>query len=378
MNTSNDYVSQSALRSIRHFADVASEPELPPANPPPSYLGLSAKEIREYSIGRAIQCLVANKGWGITDLLERRCNEKLQKRLGPTQNAMSFYVPAEVQHRALTVGTASNGGYMVETTNSPGFVDALRKRTLAYRLGAVPMPGLVGNLNIPRLSSGATPAALPTESTQISETDYGFGQIAFSPHNFGAYTEVSRQLLLQSSPAVDLVVTADLTRGAATKVDDQFFNGTGASGQPTGIFNTAGIGTTSGSSFAWATVLTMQDTVLNANVSGERLAWVASPDVAKLLAGKQRFTGTNSPLWEGSLRDGVVGGLPAASSTVIPASTIALIDFSQTLIAEWDVLQIMADPFTKFQSGIVGIRAMFTIDIGVTHVAAVMVATGVS
>jgi HK97 family phage major capsid protein len=377
-NTSHDFVAHSALRQIRHYADIALEPAPVASNPAPSFLGLSANEIREYSIGSAVKTLVANRGWGTQNSLERSCNEKLQKRLGPTKNALSFFVPAEIQNRALVVATTSAGGYLVDSVNSVGFVDLLRKRTLAYRLGAQSMPGLVGNLNIPRLASGATPAALASETSTISETDDTFGQIALTPHNFGAYTECSRQLLLQSAPAVDLVINTDLTRSAATTVDDEFFNGPGSSGHATGIFHTGGTGAISGASFDWATVLSMQDTLLNANVSGERLAWVASPDVAKLLAGRQRFTGVQTPLWEGALGDGMVGGLPAASSTVIPASTIALIDFAQTIVAEWGVLEIMADPFTKFQTGTVGIRAMFSIDVGVATLQAVQVATGVS
>jgi len=62
----------------------------------------------------------------------------------------------------------------------------------------------------------------------------------------------------------------------------------------------------------------MQDTVLAASVPGDRLAFVAHPDTAKVLAGRQRFTGTYSPIWQGGLRDGSIGGVPAASSTVIP------------------------------------------------------------
>jgi HK97 family phage major capsid protein len=378
MNTSPDFVAQSALRSIRASADLAITHPVPTSSHvPDSFLGLSPQEIRDYSMGRLIKTLYENRGWGTSDSLERRCAQLLEKKIGPTKNALTIRVPYEVSHRALNVSTAAAGGYLVDTVNV-GFIELLRRRTLAYRLGATPLPGLKSNVGIPKLAGGATAGPLSTETTQISETDDTFGQLALSPKSYGAYTEVSRLLMLQSSPAIELVVSNDLTKAGAVAIDDGFFNGPGSAGKVLGAFNVPGISTTSGTSFAWATAQTMVADVLDANIPGERLAFVAHPDTAKLLAGRQKFAGSNDTLWMGNIKDGSLAGLPAASSVTIPSGTVALIDFAEGVIGEWGNLEIAVDPFTKFTTGVVGIRAMWAFDVGFGHPAAICTATSVT
>jgi HK97 family phage major capsid protein len=377
MNTSFDFVSQAALRSIRHSADLALEPAPRPAHLPDTYLGLSTQQIREWSLGRVIKIMVEKRGWGSYAGIERESNDALERKLGPSANAMTVRVPYEVANRALTVGVASSGGYLTDTVNA-GFIELLRRRTLAYRLGAVPLPGLKSNINVPRLASGATAGPLGTETAQIAETDDSFGQLALTPKTYGSFSEVSRQLMLQSEPAIEMVVSNDLTKAAAVAIDNGFFNGTGITGQVLGALNTSNVLTTSGTTFIWATALTMQNLILDQNIPGERLAYVCHPDVAKLLAGRQRFASATEPLWQGSTRDGVMAGLPAASSVTIPTGTVLLVDFSEALIAEWGDLQISIDPFTKFAQAIVGIRAMWSFDVGFGHPAAICIATGVS
>jgi hypothetical protein len=70
--------------------------------------------------------------------------------------------------------------------------------------------------------------------------------------------------------------------------------------------------------------------------------------------------------------------LPAASSVTIPSGTVALIDFAEGVIGEWGDLEIAVDPYTRFASGIVGIRAMWSFDVGFGHPAAICTATSVT
>lgn len=51
----------------------------------------------------------------------------------------------------------------------------------------------------------------------------------------------------------------------------------------------------------------------------------------------------------------------------MPASTLLFGDWSTVMIAEWGALELQADPFMKFKQGIVGLRAMWTVDVGFRH-----------
>ena len=90
--------------------------------------------------------------------LERECDEALAKKLGPLESGTAFRVPYEKQTiglnvngieyngRAVNVGTASLGGYLVSTSNV-GFIEMLRKRALGFELGAQLLVGLRDNAN---------------------------------------------------------------------------------------------------------------------------------------------------------------------------------------------------------------------------------------
>jgi hypothetical protein len=53
-------------------------------------------------------------------------------------------------------------------------------------------------------------------------------------------------------------------------------------------------------------------------------------------------------------------------------------DFSQVVIGEWGVLELQTNPYAQFQAGIVGVRALYTCDVGVRNAAAFAIGTGMT
>ena len=100
--------------------------------------------------------------------------------------------------------------------------------------------------------------------------------------------------------------------------------------------------------------------------------------MAKLLKGRQRFTGTDTPLWQGALHDGQIEGVRAISSTVVCTAAMIYGDWSQVLVPEWGALAVGVNPYANFPAGIVGIRAMWFIDVIVRHPASFTVATSIT
>jgi len=345
---------------------------------PTADVGLTPKETQRFSVLRAIRALV-DRDWTHAGF-EREASQAVLKRMGMSEAPNGgFIIPYEVQQRDLTAGTPNAGGYLVATDNlASSFIDLLRNRTVTGQLGATHLSGLVGNVTIPKQTAAATGYWLASEATAITETQQTFGQLSLAPKHVGAYTEISRQLMLQSNPSADNLVMNDLARVIAIAIDSAVISGSGASGQPTGIKNTGGIGSVASGSITYAKVLEFQTDVAGSNALAANCAYLTDPATAAVLMQKQRFTSTDSPLWIGSVLDGTVSGFRAMATLQMAAGDLLFGDFSQVVIADWGALEIALNPYANFPAAISGVRAIQTCDVGVRIPGAFSLATGVT
>lgn len=357
-----------------------------------SKLGLTKKEVKRFNLCRAVDAC-GSQNMGLAPF-EAECSREIAKKLGRLDTDRNkFFVPLEVQDREnrtpvedlayhlmkrdLTAGTGSAGGFLVETTNI-GFIELLRNRSVVLAMGARRLTGLQGNVAIPKQTVAATPVWLSTEATAITESQQTFAQVALSPKTVGGYTEISRLLLLQSNPSAEGLVMADLAAIVAIAVDLAALNGSGAAGQPTGIINTAGIGGVTGTSIAYAGIVEFQTDVATGNALTASCGYVATPTVAGLLKQRVKFTSTASPIWDGQLLDANVDGYRGMASNQVPTGDLLFGDFGQLVQAEWGILELEVNPYANFQAGIVGVRAIYSVDFGVRIPAAFSLATSVT
>lgn len=345
---------------------------------PTADIGMSQNEVKRYSVLRAIRALT-DKDWTQAGF-ERECHQAILKRSGMGEAPNNgFFVPFEVQKRDMTAGTANAGGVLVATDNlASSFIDLLRNRAVVAQLGATMLSGLVGNVTIPRQTAGGTAYWLANEATAITESQQTLGQLSLTPRNVGAYTEISRQLMMQSAPAADNLVMNDLSKVLALAIDLAALEGSGASGQPTGISNTAGIGSVTGTSLAYAGILEFQTDVAGANALTPNSAYVTTPTVAALLAARQRFASTDTPLWQGNVLDGTMSGFRAMSTLQVTAASMVFGDFSQVVIADWGMLELALNPYANFTAAITGVRAIQSVDVGIRYAGAFSRATSIT
>jgi HK97 family phage major capsid protein/HK97 family phage prohead protease len=368
-------VDEAAMRTL----DLLTERAGAAQRVAPSEVGMSRRETEKYSMLKAVRAII-NKDWKNAGL-EYEAHAEIQRKLGGNPlNENTFYVPIEVQSRQMTkrdmtVAGASGSNYLVGTENM-SYIEMLRNRSVVMRMGARMMSGMVGNVTIPRQTASAAVSWLSSESTAITEGQPTIGQLAMSPKHIGAYTEISRLLAMQSSPDAESLVMSDLALSVGTGVDLAALHGSGASGQPTGITATSGVGAVTGTSLAYAGMLEFQTDIGNA--LSENCGYVTTAAVAALLAARVKFASTASPLWDGSLLDANVCGFRGMSSGQVNAATMIFGDFSQVIVAEWGSLAIEVNPYANFQAGIIGVRAMYAVDIGVRIPSAFSVATSIT
>ncbi len=323
---------------------------------PVTHLDLSANEQRKFSVFKAIRAL-ADKSWKGAEF-ELECHTEILKRTGlPEAVHSGFYLPMDVQKRDLTVGTPTAGGNLVATNLVPGsFIDLLRARSRLMQLGATLLTGLVGNVAIPKLTGAATAYWLTNEATAITESQQTVGQLALAPKTLGAYTELSRLLMLQSTPAAEQMVMSDLAKVLALAIDLAGLEG------PVGL----------------AGITEFQTDCASANALSLNSAYLTTPAVAGLLMQRQRFASTDTPLWTGSVLDGQMAGFAASTTTQLTAASMIFGDFSQVVVGEWSVLEIALNPYASFAAAITGIRAIQSVDVGVRQASAFSRATSIT
>jgi len=347
---------------------------------PTAEIGLTEKEARSFSFMRAINAL-ANPGDRKAQAeaaFERECSDAFAGKNG--RSAQGFFVPVEVQRRDLEVTTAnsSTGGKLV-ATDLVSFIDALRNKMVVTGLGAQMLSGLVGSIAIPRQTAGAT-AYWVAESGAPTESQQTIDQVTMNPKTVGAFTDISRKLMLQSSIDVEAFVRNDLATVLALAIDLAAINGSGSNNQPTGILATSGIGSvaggTNGAAPTLANMIDLETAVSVANADVGSLAYLTNAKVRGKL--KQTFknaTYGDVPVWgDGNM----VNGYNAAVSNQVPSnltkgtasgvcSAVLFGNFADLIIGQWGALDLMVDPYSNSTSGTVRVVALQDVDVAVRH-----------
>jgi HK97 family phage major capsid protein len=352
---------------------------LPKVDPIP----LSERERQSYSLANAIKAAFTGN-WKNAGFERALTMTALQAMDDADTSVNRLIVPPSVladTRRDLVAGTGAAGGFLVNT-RIEGVIDALAPKLVVARLGARLVTGLRSNITYARAGTQVTTSWQATEAASTTETqDLQLGQVALTPKTVAALIEESRLFQLLASSASDAMVRRALAVGLATAVDAAALNGTGASGQPSGLLNVPGIGTFNGASITYANLMEAQTDVLSANglSDGGRVAFACRPAVASVLAQRQGFNASSPPCWVGPLDEGLLVGCPAISTVGVPAATLIAGDWSRMMLAEWGPgLDVRVNPVADFVAGKIALAAFLTVDVSVEWPASFSVATSVS
>lgn len=295
-------------------------------------------------------------------------HQESERRTG--RKAQGVFVPlAALEQRVQTAASDTAGGYLVATDNrADQYIEPLRNNLLARRLGVRVLSGLTGNISVPKYSTGTT-AGWVAENSALTASDMAFGSVTLSPKHAGGITEMSRQLIQQSSPSIEQLVRDDLSAMLAQAIDAALILG-GGTAEPTGVLATAGVQTANLATLSWANVLAMLQKLDISNAPAANI--VASTKVKAKLMGTLKSSGVAGYLMEG----GRMADLPVYFSNQVPEksgspNTGRLIagDWGQVMLGIWSEVDILVNPFSEvaYTKGNVLVRAMSTCDIAVRH-----------
>lgn len=336
--------------------------------------GEHAPEIREQSISETIRYAI---GASCDRAKVEREQAFLEERAG--EKAKGVYIATELFETRATQTTGTSAAIVPVSFRPDLFTSALTNKTVMQAMGATILTGLTGNVVIPR-ETGSPAVGWVAEDQALPTGDATFDSLTLSPHHVGAITELSRQLIMQASPAADGLVRQMLSRNIALEIDRAALAGTGTNAQPTGILNAAGVPNVAYDANLFTTTANMIAAADIANIGSTR-GFVSTNGVkataAKTLDGQGRPLGI-ATVFHGEKVE-FTNQMPNALPPTANKHGLVYGDWSDFLIGIWSQLDILVNPYaeTAYSKGNILIRAMATVDFGVRRPASFVKATGV-
>ncbi|SIO60160.1 phage major capsid protein, HK97 family [Singulisphaera sp. GP187] len=327
---------------------------------------------------------------GLTGL-ELEVSEEIAKRgdKGPTND---FYYPMgnsrpggrdqfgrrSSERRALDT---SAGAGAVPTFLDTEYIEILRNKMVLMALGAREIKNLQGKFSIPRQNGKATgqwvgEGGAPTGSNQTLD------QVNFTPHTYGAFTDISRRFFELANIDGEAFVMDDIAAIIARAIDLAGFNGTGSSNQPLGIMQNSGITGTNvialganGDVPTNAAMVALETVVARGNADLGNMAYVTNADGRGTLKTTAKI-GSTFPIYIWG-DNNEINGYPAYATQQLPRnltkgsgtnlSPLLFGNWNDLIIAYWSGLDILVDPYTGSSTGSVRIVGLQDVDVQVRH-----------
>jgi HK97 family phage major capsid protein len=327
------------------------------------------KVMEKHSLARAIGLL--SKGQQLTgaeaEMNQEANAEAIRAGVGGVQGVAlpSWAVQYGKRANEYIAGTDGQGGYTVQKEVQP-MVEALRPVSVLTSLGATVRSGLQGNLRFP--TDGTLTGAWESEIAANNQAYTTIGYVDSSPKRFGAYVDVSKQLLVQSTSISEQYIRRQLELTIGTAIDQAGIEG-GGSGEPTGILANAGVTVlwaagasasgvnANGAALTWGDLTKLYKTVVAENVDMANLAYLTTPGVFEQGSSKPRQTSgvEGNFIFNEAMR---AYGQPVVISTNVPSDidkgsstdlhAMIFGNFSELALHTWGPgIDIVVDPYTQ-------------------------------
>lgn len=277
-----------------------------------------------------------------------------------------------------TGGAAGNQGGVAIATNLMNFIEALRSQLVLAGLGADFMTGLVGNLDFPEEDGLFAPTWL-TENGDSQKSTSTFKKKSMSPKRLAGHMDVSEQMLIQTSPSIETRLRNQMVRGVQQALDLAGINGSGSGEEPTGILQTAGIGSVIGGVDGVAAthehIVKLAGAVDANDALLGSLGYLTNTKVRTALKLAKKDAGSGLFVWGDN--NGELAGYKAGVTNLVPSnltkgtganlSPIIFGNFNDLLIGQWAGIEILPDPYTQAGKGMVRMHVKTFADVLVSR-----------
>ena len=354
-------------------------------------LGMSDQEIKSYNILNAIRHFSDPTDVRLREAagLELEASAAAVKQSGRELQG-SFRIPADVMIAQIpgmgkgrtgiradqTAGGFTTGGALIDTDLLVGsMIELIYNRLSITAAGATVLSGLVGDIDIPKETSGPSHYWVG-EGQAPDASEILVGQISLTPKTVGAKTVLTRRFIGQTSFSAEAWVRSHLSRKVALGIDKDFLYSQGGSKRPLGLRYTDGVRTETLSggtsktinsvSYNFGTFLNlveMETKVSLSNLDVPSMAYMMNAHAR----GVYKTTLENAQSDFYILRNNEINGYPALMSNQLEANNVLFGDFSQVLLAFWSGQDIGVNPYKYQDSGSVEISILQDCDFGVRY-----------
>lgn len=340
-----------------------------------------AELAEKFSIRRAIISSLPEaeaKKFGLDKVdvgLERETQQELLRLMRQVPGYESFtprgpMIPWNARvNREIGVQSAGVAASVVASNLRPDlFIDVLRAKLVLAQAGMTVLSGLVGDVKIPRKTAACT-AGWTNGEVAVGNSEFTLGQLTLTPKTVGAYSDMSRQALLQSTPAIDMLVMNDLMDSTARAIQSGALHGTNATGQPLGVakmvtddsntFTVSSAGTPT-----FAELLAAESKLGTNNVEDDgTVAWITTPAVFNKLRSLPRVASTgDSFLATKRGAEMTIIDSPAFTTTSVVTHAAFYGRWSDLVMGAWNAFELIVDPYSLSTKGALRIVGLQSVD----------------
>jgi HK97 family phage major capsid protein len=342
-----------------------------------SNIGLSRKELADYSFSRAVNAVMTSD-WSKAGL-ERAASEATARAFGKQPDG--FFIPPEFRYqRAFTAAPGGGADSLINTKTAVTLVDALRANMVLGMAGATILPDLKENGGYP-IKNTSTTVYPSTETATVTPSNLTTGRLNLKAKRVSAVVNATKAYILTAAESAVITCFEDAASQFGAQIENQFFNGSGTTPYPTGLFNQSGIGAviggTNGAQINWNHLLGLESScaVLNAEPNS-RAAYIVNPASRTWMKKTPQNTYQRN-IWNDSNNDYPLNGYRAGVTQNIPSnltkntstgvcSAIAFSsDWSNAVIGLFGPVDVVVDHFTRYDQGIVALTFNQFYDVGI-------------
>lgn len=326
--------------------------------------GQNARDLGKFSLGKALRSLVRREN---IDGVEKEVFDeglKESRSSGVMFSNTAVVIPASAIRAMATRATTVTGtsGSTVPVDVYPTIFEMLRNRSVITKLGATVLDGLSGNVKInTQTAAGTNTVGVLAETATATSLDPTLNAITLTPHRIAAYTQLSNQLVLQSSPNVEAFAMNNLVKSIMTAFEGLIFSGS-ASSAIKGIPNVTGVNVSNvatANSPTWGEILALVAPLAGVDFDIQRSGFALNATVmTTLMSTLKSANNFEFIMSEFFNADGLksLAGLKAAITNNVGANII-FGDWESLFVGMWGGVGLIYDPYTQAKNGSVEVTA---------------------
>jgi HK97 family phage major capsid protein len=208
----------------------------------------------------------------------------------------------------------------------------------------------------------------------VTPSNLTLSQVPLRPKTLRSATVFSRQLLVQSSPAVDALVSEDMAQSSAVALDLAAVHGSGVGNEPLGLYHiSSGVAEVdfSGSGPTMEKVVEMETAVAtqDGETDPETAGYLTTPEVRERAKLTEEASGAR--LWLDSTmndhRAEATNQLAKDLGTGSDEHAIVYGIWSELVVGEWGAIEVLANPYTFAAKGLVQVTSFYLADVAPRH-----------